>query len=66
MLSIDELKLIKRILNGEDVDFSTLKEKINLIVEQIEISEEAQKKMSAIQDKIVKLGEENGKEEKNS
>ena len=59
MLSLDEIKLIGKILNGEDVDFTILKEKVNLVVKQIEISEEAQKQIAEIQDKIVKLGEEN-------
>ena len=62
MLSIEEIKLIGKILNGEDVDFTTLKEKVNLVIKQIEISEKAQQEMAEIQDKIVKLTED--KEEK--
>lgn len=59
MLTIEEIKLIGRILNGEDVDFTTLKEKINLVIKQIEISEKAQSDIAEIQDKISKLGENN-------
>lgn len=57
MLTIEEIKLIGKILNGEDVDFTTLKEKINLVIKQIEISEKAQSDIAEIQDKISKLGE---------
>lgn len=58
MLSIEEIKLIGKVLNGEDVDFTLLKEKVNLVIQQIEISEKAQKDMAEIQDKIVKLTED--------
>lgn len=57
MVTIEEIKLIGKILNGEDVDFTTLKEKINLVIKQIEISEKAQSDIAEIQDKISKLGE---------
>lgn len=57
MLTIEEIKLIGRILNGEDVDFTNLKEKINLVIKQIEISEKAQSDIAEIQDKISKLEE---------
>ena len=59
MLTIEEIKLIGKILNGEDVDFTTLKEKVNLVIKQIEISEKAQNEIAEIQDKISKLGENN-------
>ena len=59
MLTIEEIKLIGKILNGEDVDFTTLKEKVNLVIKQIEISEKAQNDIAEIQDKISKLGENN-------
>lgn len=55
MLTVEEIKLINKILNGEDIDITKIKEKVNLICEQIKISEEAQKKMAEIQDKIVEL-----------
>lgn len=63
MLSLDEIKLLSKVLNGEDIDFSTLKEKLNLIVKQIEIQEKAQQEMALLQDKIVKLGDNNEKKE---
>lgn len=63
MLSLEEIKLLSKVLNGEDVDFSTLKEKLNLIVKQIEIQEKAQQEMALLQDKIVKLGDNNEKKE---
>ncbi len=55
MLTVEEIKIINKILNGEDIDITKIKEKVNLICEQIKISEEAQKKMAEIQDKIVEL-----------
>lgn len=55
MLTVEEIKIINKILNGEDIDITKIKEKVNLICEQIKISEEVQKKMAEIQDKIVEL-----------
>lgn len=55
MLTVEEIKIINKILNGEDIDITKIKEKVNLICEQIKISEETQKKMAEIQDKIVEL-----------
>lgn len=63
MLSIEEIKLLSKVLNGEDIDFSLLKEKLNLIVKQIEIQENAQREMALLQDEIVKLGDNNEKKE---
>lgn len=65
MLSFDEIKLIDKVFKGEEVEFSDLKKKIELLVKQIEINEKASKEITAIQDEISKIGvKDEDKEEK--
>lgn len=58
MLNIEDIKLINKIFNNEEVESDSankLKEKISLVCEQIAIQEKAQKDMAKLQDKIVAL-----------
>lgn len=71
MLNVNDLKLLNRVLSGEDitsdieVEVEKLKSKISLVCEQIEIQEEAQKEIAKIQDKIVALDKVGEKNEEN-
>lgn len=58
MLNIEDIKLINKIFNNEEVESelaNKLKEKISLVCEQIAIQEKAQEDMAKLQDKIVAL-----------
>lgn len=71
MLNVNDLKLLNRVLSGEDitsdieVEVEKLKSKISLVCEQIEIQEEAQVEIAKIQDKIVALDKVGEKNEEN-
>ena len=60
MLDINDIKLINELLNEVEVPekYSVLKCKIRFVAEQIKISEETNKKMAEIQDKIVALNKD--------
>jgi len=58
MLNIEDIKLINKIFNNEEVESKSankLKEKISLVCEQIALQEKAQEDMAKLQDKIVAL-----------
>lgn len=61
MLNVNDLKLLNRVLKGEDItsdieiEVEKLKSKVSLVCEQIEIQEKAQEEMAKLQDKIVAL-----------
>lgn len=58
MLNIEDIKLINKIFNNEEVESESankLKEKISLVCDQIAIQEKAQEDMAKLQDKIVGL-----------
>ena len=58
MITPDEVKLLQKYLNDEQVDtkeLSKLSKKLDLIVEQIDLQEEANKKLAEIREKLDKL-----------
>ena len=65
MLNIEDIKLINKIFNNEEVESESankLKEKISLVCEQIVIQEKAQEDMAKLQDKIVALNKSESEE----
>lgn len=68
MLSRDELRLINEVLNEiqstDRDDIAKLRTKLNLVVEQLDITEKAQEEMAKIQEKIVELESDSNDEEK--
>lgn len=60
MLNIEDIKLLNELFREVEVDskYSVLKCKIELVCEQIAISEETQSKMASIQDKINELNKD--------
>ena len=71
MLNVNDIKLLNRVLKGEDITSETeievekLKSKISLVCEQIEIQEKAQEEMAKLQDKIVALNKVEEENEEN-
>lgn len=58
MITPDEVKLLQKYLNDEQVDtkeLDKLSKKLDLIVEQIKIQDEANKKLMEIREKLDKL-----------
>lgn len=59
MITPEEIKLLKQFLNDEkglsDEEVDHLAKKLSLIVEQIELQEEANKKLAEIREKLDKL-----------
>lgn len=58
MITPDEVKLLQKLLNDEEVDskeVDKLSKKLDLIVEQIEIQDEANKKLQEVREKLDKL-----------
>ena len=58
MITPDEVKLLQKQLNGEEVDkkeSDKLSKKLDLIVEQIKLQDEANKKLAEIREKLDKL-----------
>ena len=58
MITPDEVKLLQKHLNGEEVDkkeLDKLSMKLNLIVEQIKLQDEVNKKLAEIREKLDKL-----------
>lgn len=58
MITPDEVKLLQKLLNDEEVDskeIDKLSKKLDLIVEQIEIQDEANKKLQEVREKLDKL-----------
>ena len=58
MITPDEVKLLQKYLNDESVDtkeLDKLSKKLDLIVEQIKIQDEANKKLMDIREKLDKL-----------
>lgn len=58
MIIPDEVKLLQKHLNGEEVDkkeLDKLSKKLDLIVEQIKLQDEANKKLAEIREKLDKL-----------
>ena len=58
MITPEEVKLLQKLLNDEEVDSKEadkLSKKLDLIVEQIEIQDEANKKLQEVREKLDKL-----------
>ena len=58
MITPDEVKLLQKYLNDEAVDtkeLNKLSKKLDLIVEQIKIQDEANKKLQEVREKLDKL-----------
>ena len=58
MITPDEVKLLQKLLNDEQVDqkeVDKLSKKLDLIVEQINIQDEANKKLQEVRKKLDKL-----------
>lgn len=58
MITPEEVKLLQKLLNDEEVDskeVDKLSKKLDLIVEQIEIQDEANKKLQEVREKLDKL-----------
>lgn len=58
MITPDEVKLLQKLLNDEEVDskeVDKISKKLDLIVEQIEIQDEANKKLQEVREKLDKL-----------
>ena len=66
MLNKEEIVIINKLLNGEEVDSiiaNKVKKKVEYVVEMLEFQEEVQEGMARIQDKIISLNKEQENEE---